>query len=227
MNRDIIQLMRMNDLAYSSVPERGPAVADVEIADSFISWNSAAATTEAASATRPNEAAIPEATFDSASASEDGLSSFGVTESESISLKEAVVLSTTMGLFLVTADTTLAPKVAIFFWSLFKNLMYYWFLAVLRFLYSWISTGKSDLFFATVFKRNKFNRLTISIGIWVTIQRFCLRSKAKDLGITWVVFVCCRRPKTRNYLSCCCSCTWIFHLIYALSTSTTMLPPFF
>ena len=156
MNRDIIQLMRMNDLAYSSVPERGPAVADVEIADSFISWNSAAATTEAASATRPNEAAIPEATFDSASASEDGLSSFGVTESESISLKEAVVLSTTMGLFLVTADTTLAPKVAIFFWSLFKNLMYYWFLAVLRFLYSWISTGKSDLFFATVFKRNKF-----------------------------------------------------------------------
>ena len=35
-----------------------------------------------------------------------------------------------------------------------------------------------------------------------------------------------QRP--RNYSSCCycCSC-WIFCLIYALSTSTTMLPPFF
>ena len=31
-----------------------------------------------------------------------------------------------------------------------------------------------------------------------------------------------QRP--RNYSSCCC---WIFLLIYALSTSTTMLPPFF
>ena len=31
-----------------------------------------------------------------------------------------------------------------------------------------------------------------------------------------------QRPK--NYLSCCC---WIFRLIYALSTSTTMLPPIF
>ena len=32
-----------------------------------------------------------------------------------------------------------------------------------------------------------------------------------------------QRP--RNYSSCCCS--WIFCLIYALSTSTTVLPPFF
>ena len=30
----------------------------------------------------------------------------------------------------------------------------------------------------------------------------------------------CLRP--RNYLSCCCS--WIFRLIYALSTPTTLLP---
>ena len=33
-----------------------------------------------------------------------------------------------------------------------------------------------------------------------------------------------QRP--RNYSSCC-SCCWIFHLIYAFSTSTTMLPPIF
>ena len=32
-----------------------------------------------------------------------------------------------------------------------------------------------------------------------------------------------KRP--RNYSSCCCS--WIFHLIYALSSSTTVLPPIF
>ena len=33
-----------------------------------------------------------------------------------------------------------------------------------------------------------------------------------------------RRP--RNYLSCCCTC-WIFRLVYALSTPTTVLPVFF
>ena len=33
-----------------------------------------------------------------------------------------------------------------------------------------------------------------------------------------------QRP--RNYSSCCC-CSWIFCLIYALSTSTTVLPPIF
>ena len=32
-----------------------------------------------------------------------------------------------------------------------------------------------------------------------------------------------QRP--RNYSSCCCS--WIFRLVYALLTSTTVLPPFF
>ena len=32
-----------------------------------------------------------------------------------------------------------------------------------------------------------------------------------------------QRPS--NYSSCCCS--WIFRLVYALSTSTTVLPPFF
>ena len=51
---------------------------------------------------------------------------------------------------------------------------------------------------------------------------FCLRPKAKDLVITRVVVVvCCRR----NYLSC--GCSWIFCLIYALPTSTTVLPPIF
>ena len=34
----------------------------------------------------------------------------------------------------------------------------------------------------------------------------------------------CQRPS--NYSSCCC-CSWIFRLIYALSTSTTVLPPIF
>ena len=34
-----------------------------------------------------------------------------------------------------------------------------------------------------------------------------------------------QRP--RNYLSCYFCCCWIFHLIYALSTSTTVLPLFF
>ena len=60
--------------------------------------------------------------------------------------------------------------------------------------------------------------------IFTYIWCFCLRPKAKDLGITKVVVVCGRRP--RNYSSCCC-CSWIFHLIYALSTSTTVLPPIF
>ena len=37
-----------------------------------------------------------------------------------------------------------------------------------------------------------------------------------------------QRP--RNYSRCCCCCCfscWIFHLIYAISTPTTVLPPFF
>ena len=38
------------------------------------------------------------------------------------------------------------------------------------------------------------------------------------------IFVCGRRP--RNYSSSC-YCSWIFCLIYALSTSTTLLPPIF
>ena len=33
--------------------------------------------------------------------------------------------------------------------------------------------------------------------------------------------------RPRNYLSCYFCCCWIFHLIYALSTSTTVLPLFF
>ena len=44
----------------------------------------------------------------------------------------------------------------------------------------------------------------------VTIFLFSLRPKPKD---------------SRNNLSCCCS--WIFHLIYELSTPTTVLPLFF
>ena len=99
------------------LPERGPTL-DVEFAEWFISAKSAAATTEAASATRPNDAAIPEATLDKASASDDGFSSFGAELMESRSPNEGPTLSTTMGLFLATAETTLAPNVAIFFLSL-------------------------------------------------------------------------------------------------------------
>ena len=44
----------------------------------------------------------------------------------------------------------------------------------------------------------------------VTIFLFSLRPKPKD---------------SRNNVSCCCS--WIFHLIYELSTPTTVLPLFF
>ena len=39
-------------------------------------------------------------------------------------------------------------------------------------------------------------------------------------------YCCCLWPKAGNYLSYnCCSC-WIFRLVYALSTPTTVLPPF-
>ena len=103
-------------------PERGPPPPplDVEFAEWFKSGKSAAATTEAASATSPNEAAIPEATLDKASASEDGFSSFGLEAIDSRSFNAAPTLSTRMG-FLVAADTTLAPNVAIFFLSLKKK----------------------------------------------------------------------------------------------------------
>ena len=53
---------------------------------------------------------------------------------------------------------------------------------------------------------------------WVVVV--CCQ-RPKNLVITRVVFVCCQRPK--NYSSCCCC--WIFHLIYALSNSTTVLTP--
>ena len=48
--------------------------------------------------------------------------------------------------------------------------------------------------------------------------------------ITWVatsnlLLSAAEGQRPRNYSSCCCS--WIFCLIYALSTSTTMLPPIF
>ena len=43
------------------------------------------------------------------------------------------------------------------------------------------------------------------------------------LKITFLSAAEGQRP--RNYSSCCCA--WIFCLIYALSTSTTMLPPIF
>ena len=58
--------------------------------------------------------------------------------------------------------------------------------------------------------------------IFLNFYYFCLWLMAKHLGITWFVVVCSQRLNTYlNYLSCC----WIFCLVYALSTSTTMLHP--
>ena len=44
--------------------------------------------------------------------------------------------------------------------------------------------------------------------------------------VRWFLLSAADGQRPRNYSSCCC-CSWIFHLIYALSTSTTMLPPIF
>jgi hypothetical protein len=74
-------------------------------------------TTEAASATKPKEAAIPEATFERASASDDGFNDVGlvvvVDEEVSSSAKDVPTLSTMTELFLL--GTTFGPNDAIFF----------------------------------------------------------------------------------------------------------------
>ena len=43
-------------------------------------------------------------------------------------------------------------------------------------------------------------------------------------NLHYLVIVCGRRSKPRNYLSCC---SWIFHLMYALLPPTTVLPLIF
>ena len=46
-----------------------------------------------------------------------------------------------------------------------------------------------------------------------------------DIELLELLLSAAKGQRPRNYLSC--SCCWIFHLIYALSTSTTVLPLIF
>ena len=63
----------------------------------------------------------------------------------------------------------------------------------------------------------------VAVGDCLVVHRL---EKIKLLLVTIFLFSLRPKPKdSRNNLSCCCS--WIFHLIYELSTPTTVLPLFF